>query len=371
MSKKIQKLTLGVLACAMALGLQAKQIIDVAGRTVEVKDEVKTMVLGEGRMVYALSILEKNPVKGVLAWGRDLAKNDHDTLVKITEKFPEAKNIKDLGDPYASDINLENIITLKPDVFVLNMDNFYKATESHLIDKLAKVGIPTVFIDFRQHPTENTVPSMMILGDLLNKQQKANEFINYYRQQMAKVTNITNKIKEKDRPLVFIENAAGLTNDCCTTYGQQNFGKYISLAGGRNWGATKSSGFKVKVNPEAIFSQDFDVIIGTGANWKASYDGAKSVSLGYFAKENEIQKEIKLLSERKGWQELKAVKNHKFYSIYHQYYNSPYHFIAVQVFAKWIHPELFKDLDPVANYKEFYKKFLPIDYTGYFWTEVK
>ena len=47
-------------------------------------------------------------------------------------------------------------------------------------------------------------------------------------------------------------------------------------------------------------------------------------------------------------------------AIYHQFYQSPYHFVAIQALAKWIHPDKFKDLDPQATYQELHQKFLPI-----------
>ena len=46
---------------------------------------------------------------------------------------------------------------------------------------------------------------------------------------------------------------------------------------------------------------------------------------------------------------------------------SPYQFVAIQEIAKWLHPELFKDLDPEATFKELHERFLPLDYKpGYF-----
>lgn len=356
--------------------LSAKQVVDVTGRTVTVKDDAKTMILGEGRILYALSLLQENPVENILAWRNDFIKNDYDAYQKYLAKFPEMANIVDLGELSVVDVSLEKIIELKPDVFVYNLDNYQKAIDNDMLGKLEKVGIATVFVDFRQYPTTNTIPSIKLLGEIFNKQQKAADFINYYNQQIELVTNITSKIKEQDRPLVFIENAAGLTNSCCLTYGKQNFGEYIDLAGGRNWGSIQNKGYSIyniniRINPEEIFSRDFDYIIGTGSSWKNAYNGAKSVSLGYFATPEQLQHELKGLSERRGWRRLKAVQNKNFYSIHHQFQGSPYHFIALQVFAKWFHPELFKDLDPMENYKEFYKKFLPIDYSGYFWFQLK
>ena len=45
------------------------------------------------------------------------------------------------------------------------------------------------------------------------------------------------------------------------------------------------------------------------------------------------QERMKALASRPGWETLKAVKAKQFYSMYHQFYNNPYHFVAVQAFA--------------------------------------
>ncbi len=370
MAFKLKKLLLTTVMLGVSSVAVAKQITDIAGRTVEIPDNVKTMVLGEGRMVYALSLLQENPLTGVVAWRTDLIKNDPDTYQKLLAKFPNIKNIPDLGNPYSSDVNLETIISMKPDVYLLNLGNLLKATESGLIDKLARVGIPTVFVDFRQKPLADTVPSMRILGEVVNKQGKAEEFIQFYQQKMQMIKDRVSKISQNDRPLVFIENAAGLDGkDCCTTYGSQNFGEFVDYAGGKNWGSMKSSNLKFKVNPEVVFSTAFDDIIVTGANWKGTYKGSTPVSLGYVANPQEIQQELAFLANREGWSSLKAVKNKHFYAIYHQFYNSPYHFMAILAFAKWFHPEAFKDVDLHQTYQDFYNRFMPISLTGEFWAQ--
>ena len=88
---------------------------------------------------------------------------------------------------------------------------------------------------------------------------------------------------------------------------------------------------------------------------------------GYEATEEAVQERLGALADRDGWPELSAVKNGRFHSVYHQFYNSPYHFVAMQAFAKWLHPELFADLDPEATIVELHDTFLPIDYSGVFW----
>ncbi|HAT86633.1 MAG TPA: ABC transporter substrate-binding protein, partial [Rhizobiales bacterium] len=92
-----------------------------------------------------------------------------------------------------------------------------------------------------------------------------------------------------------------------------------------------------------------------------------AVLFGYEADDKMVQERLGNLAARKGWEELKAVKNGNFRSIYHQFYNSPYHFVALQTFAKWFYPDEFKDVEPEKTFTELHDRFLPIDYSGVFW----
>ena len=111
------------------------------------------------------------------------------------------------------------------------------------------------------------------------------------------------------------------------------------------------------------------MIIETGANWIASLpDGV--VELGYTTTPETTQADLQQLVENRNWGMLKSVQNKRFHGIWHQFYNSPYHFVALQQFAKWLYPEEFQGVDPTANFAEFHKEFLPIDYSGTFWADL-
>ncbi|NQZ33246.1 MAG: ABC transporter substrate-binding protein [Oceanospirillaceae bacterium] len=350
------------------------EVTDIAGRQVNIDpDKIKHIVLGEGRLTYTLALLDKkNPLGRVVGWKDDLIKYDPDAYRKYLAAFPEIKNIENLGSPFGGDFSLEKIIDLDTNLFILNLGNLLKAQESGLLTKLDKAGIKVVFVDFRQRPTQNTVPSLLMLGKVLGREKEANTFIDYYVAQMRAVRSVVINKKLADRPLVFIEKAAGFNPDkCCSTFGAANLGRLVDEAGGINWGSRKFPGFSSKVNPEAIFNDDPDFIIGTGANWAEAKPNTAAVLFGYEATQELAQERLQALANRKGWTELKSVKEKNFYSIYHQFYNSPYHFIALQVFAKWFYPEDFSELDVDANFKELHDKFLPIDVSGVFWQKLK
>lgn len=363
-----------VLGLSLNLSAAMIEVTDIAGRKVSIDpDKVNNIVLGEGRLTYTLALLDKkNPLARVVGWKDDLVKYDPDAYRKYLKVFPEIANIANLGSPYAGDFSLEKVITLKTDLFILNLGKLLNAQESGLLVKLEKAGIKVIFVDFRQRPTQNTIPSMLMLGKVLNRQKEANEFVDYYIEQMRAISSVVLQKKLEERPIVFIERAAGFNpGKCCSTFGAANMGRLVDEAGGINWGSRKFPGFSGKVNPEVIFTDDPDFIIGTGANWAEARPNTEAVLLGYEATEALAQERLLNLANRKGWPALKSVQDKNFFSIYHQFYNSPYHFIALQVFAKWFYPEDFKDLDPKAKFKELHDRFLPIDASGVFWAKLK
>lgn len=348
-------------------------VTDIAGRTVKVEKNPSKVVIGEGRMIYSIALLDReNPFKRIVGWKDDMVKYDPDAYRKYQAVFPAAADIPSFGSPYADEWNLEAVISLGTEVVLMNLGNLLKAQESGIIEKLEEAGVATVFLDFRQDPTQNTVPSLQLLGRIFDKRDEADAFTDYYQAQMKLIYARVSQIPIEDRPIVFIERAAGYNpGKCCNTFGAANMGRLVDLAGGRNWGSFKTPGFSAKVSLEAIFSDDPEVIIGTGANWAEANPATEAVLFGYEADADMVQKRLGALASREGWGDLSAVKNGRFHSIYHQFYNSPYHFVAMQAFAKWLHPELFEDIDLDARMKELHDTFLPIDYSGVFWGSLK
>ena len=119
-----------------------------------------------------------------------------------------------------------------------------------------------------------------------------------------------------------------------------------------------------------MIANDPDVIITTGANWGLHTPTATdAVPLGYSATPEAVQTALAGLMGRDGFKDMRAVKDGKYLAIYHQYYNSPYHFVALQQLAKWLHPEEFAALDPNATWSDLHTRFMPFAPSGVFWAE--
>ena len=356
---------------AGAAAAETIEVTDLAGRVVNVTRDPQKILLSEGRQLYTLAMLDReDPFKRVVGWGNDLIENDPGAWAKYLAKFPKAKDIANMGNPYAADVSMEKIASLGTEVYILDLSNYFKAQETGLLAKLEKAGITTVFVDFRQDPTQNVLPSVQLLGRILGREKEANAFADYYLRQTRSIYARVGSIPDKQKPMVFVERAAGLL-PCCATFGPFNFGRYIEEAGGRNWGSQFFSAFQAQAAQEKVLADNPDVYFLTGANWYGSNPGSSAVALGYDATPEQVQKQLVALMNRPGFQQLKAVQGKKVMAFYHQFYDMPYYFIAELAMAKEFYPDRFKDVDPEAVFKEFHEKFLPISYSGVFWARLQ
>ncbi len=344
------------------------KITDITGREVEVRVPVERVILGEGRQIYFTAALDTDaPFKRVVGWRDDFKKADLDGYNIYLQKFPKMEKIPTFGGMKDGTFDIEQAVALKPDVIIMNTEAKSATEESGYIEKLAKVGIPLVYIDFREKPMQNTDASMRIIGTLFGKKDRAEEFVTFRQAEIAKVTDTLAKAGDVKKPLVFIERAGGYSDDCCMSFGNENFGAMVELAGGVNLAKDIIPGTFGTVNPEQIIASNPEQIIVTGSNWELYVPGGKWVGVGPGADQSVARAKLDALMARPGFTGVKAVTDGNVHAIWHQFYNSPYQFVAVQQIAKWLHPDLFKDLDPDATFKELHQRFLPVDYRpGYF-----
>ncbi|MBL8698143.1 MAG: ABC transporter substrate-binding protein [Alphaproteobacteria bacterium] len=344
-------------------------VVDAAGRSVAVPRRVSRAVLAEGRILYALAILEtEDPFARLAGWADDLAKFDPDAFRRYKARFPGLARLAVFGNAYASDFSVERAAAIDADLVIFPLGLQPRLAEGGVLDRLDRAGIPFIFVDFLDDPVRNAAISIRALGAAFDREARAESFVAFHEAELGRVATRIAAIPLERRPLVFVERAAGYAPECCQTFGPFNYGQFVALAGGRNWGSARFSGFGGKVNPEAVFVDPIDVVIGTGANWSEAVPDTTAVLLGYDAKPAAVQARLAALAARPGWRDMQAVRERRFFSIYHQFYNGPYFVVAIQAMAKWLHPEAFADLDPVQTFATLHRRFLPIEFEGVFWS---
>ncbi|CUA87566.1 ABC-type Fe3+-hydroxamate transport system, periplasmic component [Chelatococcus sambhunathii] len=359
------------LVAPLAARAETVKVTDVLGREVEVKAPVERIILGEGRQIYFVATLDKDdPFKRIVGWRDDLPKADPDNYKAYLARYPDIAKLPTFGGMKEGSFDVEQAIALKPDVLFMNIESKVASDEAKLIEKLAAVGIPVVYVDFRERPFENTEPSMRLIGKLFGEEEKAEEFIAF---RAAEIARITDRLKgaKVDQPLVMIERAGGYSDDCCMSFGRENFGKMVEIAGGRNLAADLIPGTFGVVNPEQIVAANPDVVIVTGGNWDAYVPGGAWVGLGPGTDLAEARRKLANLTQRPAFAHTAAVGNGRVHAIWHQFYNSPYQFVAIQAIARWLHPDLFKDVDADATLKTLHERFLPLPYKPGYWVSLE
>lgn len=364
--------TAGLAATALPALADKVTVTDIVGRKVEVEAPVKRIILGEGRQMYFVGALDKDePFKRVVGWRDDLGKADPETYRAYEKRYPQIAKLPTFGGMKEGAFDIEQAIALKPDVLFLNIEAKIASDEAKLVEKLASVGIPVVYVDFREKPFAHTEPSMRLIGKLFDKEQVAEDFIKFRAEQIKVVTDRLASAKDLKRPLVMVERAGGFSDDCCMSFGNENFGRMVDFAGGRNLATPLIPGTFGTVNAEQIVAANPDVVIVTGSNWDGYVPGGNWVGLGYGADMTEARRKLANLMKRPAFTQTTAVKNGQVHGIWHQFYNSPYQFVAIQEIAKWLHPDLFKDVDPNATMKVLHERFLPLPYEPGLWVSLE
>ncbi|QHD48513.1 ABC transporter substrate-binding protein [Vreelandella aquamarina] len=354
------------LVCASAIAAPIT-VTDIAGRQITLDAPAERVILGEGRQIYLLGMLEPDaPLAHVVGWREDFSQADPDNYQRYLERFPEMASIPTFGGFKDGTFDVEQAASLNPDLILMNIEAKAATEDAAYDDKLAELDIPIVYVDFREDPIENTIPSMRLIGQLMNDKAAAEEFITFAEAQLARVTEVIEQANP-ERPRVFVDRAGGYSDECCMSFGPANFGEYVTLAGGTNIADGIIPASFGNLNPEQIIAANPQHVVVTGGSWDAYVPGGDWVGVGPGADQAQAREKLQALTTRTAMTGIDAVETGNVHAIWHQFYNSPYYFVAVQQLAKWFHPELFEDLDPEATLEELHDRFLPIDYQPGYW----
>lgn len=346
------------------------QVLDVAGRSVAVQAPVRRMIMGEGRQAYLVAALDRqDPFGRVVGWRDDFRKSDLDGYTAYERQYPQIARLPSFGGWKDGAFDIEQVIALRPDIVVMNLESKVAIDDGGLIGKLERVGIPIAFVDFREKPFENAERSIAVMAQLLGREAEGWALTEYRAAQIARVTDRLRGFAGP-RPRVMIERAAGYDESCCMSFGNENFGRMVALAGGENIAAKLIPGTFGTVNPEQVVASNPDLVIATGSNWKLLAPDGTWVGVGPGADQELARARLRKLMERPAYRTLPVARSSRVHAIWHQFYDSPYQFVAIQVIAKWLHPELFGDLDPDATFREFHERFLPVPYQPGYWVSL-
>lgn len=340
-------------------------IIDIAGREVVLEKPATRILLAQGRHLPALALIHPDPVSILAGWQSDMRRQDPATYELFRKKFPALDAVPVVGDGIPENFSIERALALHPDVAILS---WYVAGMHHgqsepsaIVKRFEDAGIPVVIVDFFANPLRDTAPSIGILGKVVGREREAAAFLKFYDEHLARLKT-TIAAHPSDRPTVFMHAHAG-ANECCYSSGKGTFDDFITLAGGKNIVGDVIPGSTGQISLEYLIAKNPDIYVATGGAHLAASGG---LVLGTGVDAEAARQRFATLLARPGLSGLSAVTSGRAHALWHMFNDSPSHIVALEWLAKWIHPDLFQDLDPEDTMRQL-NRFSAVPLQGTYW----
>jgi iron complex transport system substrate-binding protein len=363
----VRRLAAGLIAslvCAGAVAAGSVQVVDLAGRTVTVPVPVERFVISEGRYLSLLALLRPHdPVAGLVGTMSALGWSEPGLQARLFERFPAAAQVPRFGNTSADSVSVEQIIELQPQLAVFGLaDHGPGAKHAELLRQLDAAGVAVVFIDLREDPLRNTVPSITLLGRVLGADAPAQRYARFYRERVQAVRE--GAADATHRPRVFVQVHPGRF-ECCWGMAEGMLGPFVGVAGGINIADAVAPGPTAQHTAEFLLSENPDVWIGTASGTAQEFRaGQPPVALGAGLSAQMAAQSLRRYLEALEFRALDAVRNGRAHAIWHGFYNSPFNVVVLEAFARWLHPQRFAHLDPQATLRHIYQSYLGVPLDG-------
>lgn len=243
--------TFMVLLVLPILPAQARTIVDSAGRTVEIPDDVNTVFAAGPPASILVYIMKPEALTG---WPRALRPEERDYIAAPYRDIPETGRLTGRG----GEANLERVLEIQPDLII----DFGSVRDTY-IDLANRVqeqtGIPYILIDGR---FENTPEALRILGDALGVPERGEELATDVEATFARIDAILEDVPEEERPRVYLARGpegleTGMKGSINTEIIERAGGRNVADDGGATRGLVQASMEQMIVaNPDTIVTWD-------------------------------------------------------------------------------------------------------------------
>ncbi|WP_181255311.1 ABC transporter substrate-binding protein [Yersinia pseudotuberculosis] len=264
----------------------------------------------------------------------------------------------DVGSLYNQSFDFERLLATRPDLLILakwQLEGF-----ANYLPVLQQLSIPYVVVDFNQGE-DAKLTSIRVMGQALGHGERAERLAIAYQQGFA---DIRRRITQANlpSPKTYIELGDKGPGEYSSSYGTSIWGPLLQQAGANNI-ATGVVTTPSPLRAEYVLSQKPEMIFLAGGDWPKM---PNAVSMGFGAKPETLQQSMTQYAQRPGWSQFPAIKQTRFYALYHGGVRTLYDYIFVQFVAKALFPSAFEDVNPQRNLETFYEEYLPIKADGVF-----
>lgn len=326
---------LGRLACAaacllLALGADARDIVDMAGRHVTVPDPVHRIHAAQPYTHVLTYMVAPETLIGHLS----VIREDERRLLRAETATLPLLGGSPLGGPA---VNMETVLAARPDVVLLKGNA--QGDLDRTAEKYAQIGLPVVFVDLDD--MDGYPAAIEFLGRLTGRESTARQMADYTRRAFAAVDRAVASIPEDKRLRVYYaESADGLATEC-----DQSFhADAIRRAGGRivHQCLLKTHVGMERISLEQIIAYDPEVIVSNDPQFEATVYGDPR------------------------WQKVKAVADRRIWTVPRSPFNwidrppSATRILGVQWLAARFYPQAYP-IDLRREVQEFHRLFMGID----------
>jgi len=291
---------------------------DMSGRQVQVNSTAKRIIVMESYWTEITCVLgAKEKIVGI------------GTYVKDSVFIPtDVKNLTVVGNMF-SGVNLETIVSLKPDVVIMD---FGYGKSSDIIAGLEGLGIPVVTL--RGSSFNDITAATQMIAKVVGADAKAQTLVNYMNNSHAPIISTSASIPGTSRPTVLICNLDVWKDGLIYCYANSTWGQSVTYIGGINLALRDNPTLSyIKVNMEQVLTWNPDILVIIGRTNSSLTTQLASMNSSL-------------------WPELDAVKQGKVYTILSGAKDpnafldwTPRLIVGEMQLAKMINPTTFTSLD--------------------------
>lgn len=324
---------------------KTRTITDHAGNTVEVPEKIERIVIDQIPILSTYMAYHHGKAPYIVGYAGSLKQVISNTVLKdIAPELLDSQNTVQAQ----SDINIEEIMKLKPDVI------FYNASNKEHYETLKKTGIPcvgfaTVGTNGPADPIDRYTQWLKLLEDVFGESGKTDDFIKAGQDIVKDVEERISKIDDSKKPtgVILWKYVEGVP----MVAGKGVFGDFwLNRIGVKNL-ANETKGF-AKVSIEQFYQWDPDILYLDGP-------GLLDITTKDVF-ENSV--------EGINFSNMKAVKNKKVYNtklgMWNWFTPNPDGPLVLAWLAKSTYPEEFKDYDLKSMIKDYYKTWYDYELTN-------
>ena len=320
---------------------KTRTITDHAGNKVEVPEKIERIVIDQIPILTTYMAYHHGKAPYIVGYAGSLKQVISKTVLKdIAPELLDSQNTVQAQ----SDINIEEIMKLKPDVI------FYNASNKEHYEILKKTGIPCVgFATVGADPIDRYTQRLKLLEDVFGESGKTDDLIKAGQDIVKDVEERISKIDDSKKPtgIILFKYSPGVP----MVAGKGVYGDFwLKRIGVKNL-AGEAKGF-AKVSIEQFYQWNPDILY---------LDGPGLLDI--------TTKDVYANSvEGIDFSNMKAVKNKKVFNtklgMWNWFTPNPDAPLVLAWLAKSTYPEEFKDYDLKAMIKDYYKTWYDYELTN-------